>query len=242
MSHAYFPKEFCWCLNINRTYIKNMLLAHRDGSFVWNIHMYSTYTYVGCTFTPHPNSKHFIYFNVRCTKSILCTCCTFSMLEGCYIVYVLESQWVLICLQHMILILIVFPLIYWSFFLHIIYPFIYVILWHLVLNEISWSCWNLVNDALISFCLWHLLLPIRSHPVIIMLVAIHMIWLFYARVMTLQFINYCIMYLLTAFPLHICFSTFHPSPCLCISFEIVNRTKLFHHYLTRSSFGIVFGS
>jgi hypothetical protein len=87
----------------------------------------------------------------------------------------------------------VFPL-YIGVFFHIIYLFIYVNLWHFNLNEIYWSCWNLVNDALINFCLWHLLFPIRSRLVIIMPVAIHMIWLVYARVMTLQIINLCIMY------------------------------------------------
>jgi hypothetical protein len=45
-----------------------MLLAHANGSYVWNIHMSNTYTYVKCTFPPHPNSQYFIYFNVKCTK------------------------------------------------------------------------------------------------------------------------------------------------------------------------------
>ncbi len=42
-----------------------MFMAHANGSFVWSIHMSSIYTYVKCTFTPHPNSKYFIF---RCTK------------------------------------------------------------------------------------------------------------------------------------------------------------------------------
>jgi hypothetical protein len=109
MSRAYFLGKFCWCFKINCTYLKNMIMAHTNGSFVWNIHMSGTYAYVKCTFTPHPNLEYFIYFNVRCTKYILCTCCT-SMREGCYIAYVLESQLVVIFLQYMIFILIVFYL------------------------------------------------------------------------------------------------------------------------------------
>jgi hypothetical protein len=100
-SHAYFLGEFYWCLNINYTYIKYMLLAHIDVRFVWNIHMPGIITYVGCTFTPHPNSKYFKYLNVRCTNF-------FYMLEDYHIAYVLESQWVVICLWYMILILIMF--------------------------------------------------------------------------------------------------------------------------------------
>jgi hypothetical protein len=48
-----------------------MFLAHIDGRSVWNIHMLGIITYVGCTFTPHPNSEYFKYLNVRCTKSFL---------------------------------------------------------------------------------------------------------------------------------------------------------------------------
>jgi len=70
-SHAYFLGELYWCLNINCTYIKYMLLAHVHGRSVWNIHMLGIITYVGCTFTPYPHSKYFKYLNVRCTKSLL---------------------------------------------------------------------------------------------------------------------------------------------------------------------------
>ncbi len=70
-SNAYFPREFYWCLNINCTYLKYMLLAHIDGRFVWNIHMLGIITYVGCAFTPHLNSEYFKYLNVRCTKPLL---------------------------------------------------------------------------------------------------------------------------------------------------------------------------
>jgi hypothetical protein len=38
-----------------------------------------------------------------------------------------------------------------------IYHFIYVDLEHLVLKEISWPCWDLVNDMLVTFYLRHVL-------------------------------------------------------------------------------------
>jgi hypothetical protein len=48
-------------------------------------------------------------------------------------------------------------------------------------------------------------------------------------------------YVLTTFPLHFyVFMLFHPSPYFSISFEIVNKAKLLHHYLTCSSSRIVF--
>jgi hypothetical protein len=188
MSHAYFHGVFCWCININCTYIRYILLAHTNGSSLWNIHIFGTYTYVGYTFTPHTYVECFMYFNVKCTKSMLCTCCTFHMLEGCCIADVLEFLWVVICLPYMILIFIIFSLIV-QLFLHKIFPFIPSLLWHLLLmNQIFLSCWEPINDVFFNLCLWHFLFSIRSCLDKIILIAFHTICSIYAGVKTMHII------------------------------------------------------
>jgi hypothetical protein len=113
-----------------------------------------------------------------------------------------------------------------QFFLDKIYPFIYADLWHLILNEISWSFWDPINNVLTIFCLRHFLFPIRSCIVIIMPIVGHMIWLVYVRVMTSKIIIvFCINYLSFTFLSMV----FHPSPRFSISFEILNEAKLINH-------------
>jgi hypothetical protein len=119
-----------------------------------------------------------------------------------------------------------------QFFLDKIYHFIYADLWHLILNKISWSCWNPINSVLTIFCLWHVLFPIISCIVIIMPIVGHMIWLVYVRVMTSKiiivfYINYLSFTLLSM--------VFHLSPRFSISFEILNEAKLIHHYVISNS-------
>jgi len=117
-------------------------------------------------------------------------------------------------------------------FLDKIYPFIYADLWHLILNEISWSFWDPINNVLTIFCLRHFLFPIRSCLVIIMPIVGHMIWLVYVRVMTSKIIIVlCINYLSFTFLSMV----FHLSPCFSISFENLNEAKLINHYVISSS-------
>ncbi len=139
---------------------------------------------------PHPNLEYFKYLNVRCTKSFLyarrlphCICVGIPM--GCDLFTIYDSY-----------INYVFP---WkcNFVFDRIYPFIYVDLWHPILNEISWFCWDPINCVLITFCLRHVLFPINSCPIKIMPVAVHMIRLIYVRVVTLEIIIvFCINYFL----------------------------------------------
>jgi hypothetical protein len=119
-----------------------------------------------------------------------------------------------------------------QFFLDKIYPFIYADLWHLILNKISWSCWDPINNVLTIFCLWHVLFPIRSCLVIIMPIVGHMIWLVYVKVMTSKII---IVFYINYLSFTLFSMVFHLSPCFSISFEILNETKLIHHYVISNS-------
>jgi hypothetical protein len=84
-SHAYFHGVFYWWININCTYIKYILLAHTNGSSLWNIHISCTYTYGIFIYTTYI-CRIFHVFQCQMHKSMLCTCCTFHMLEGCCII------------------------------------------------------------------------------------------------------------------------------------------------------------
>jgi hypothetical protein len=72
------------------------------------------------------------------------------MLKDCHI-DLLESHWVVICLQYIIIIFKKIPMKVQFFFDRIIYAD----LQHPILIEISCYCWDPINNMFITFCMLH---------------------------------------------------------------------------------------